>query len=100
MWRVDSEVGGSAKDHRKNLTSDHAPVVEPSRVPTKVGRHHIFRLMLVHSNVWKDLWLADYATALIQENWGRSLTKFTGTLPGGIQLNGQYILEEARSDLA
>lgn len=52
------------------------------------------------SDVWKDRWLQNYATAKIQEAWGRNLTKFTGmNLPGGVQFNGEKILDDAREDI-
>lgn len=50
-----------------------------------------------YSDVWKDRWLGEYATALIQEMWGRNLTKFVGMqLPGGLTFNGEYILQDAK----
>lgn len=55
----------------------------------------------IWTDVWSDRWLQNYVTALIQENWGRNLTKFTGmTLPGGVQFNGERILEDAKADIA
>ena len=52
------------------------------------------------SDVWKDRWLQNYATAKIQEAWGRNLTKFTGmNLPGNVQFNGEKILDDAREDI-
>lgn len=54
----------------------------------------------VYQDVWKDRWLQNYATAKIQESWGRNLTKFTGmSLPGGVQFNGEKILDDAREDI-
>jgi hypothetical protein len=39
--------------------------------------------MVVDPNVftssWDDRWLQKYATALIKQQWGSNLTKFTGT---------------------
>lgn len=47
-------------------------------------------------DIWKDRWLQNYATAKIQEAWGRNLTKFVGmTLPGNVQFNGEKILDDA-----
>lgn len=54
----------------------------------------------VYTDVWSDRWLQEYTTAKIQENWGRNLTKFTGmSLPGGVQFNGERILDDARNDI-
>jgi hypothetical protein len=52
-----------------------------------------------YTDVWADRWLQNYCTVLIAENWGRNLTKFSGmTLPGGIQFNGEKILDDARAE--
>ncbi len=48
-----------------------------------------------YTDVYGDRWLAEYATALIQIQWGRNLTKFVGMqLPGGVQFNGYPILSQ------
>jgi hypothetical protein len=53
-----------------------------------------------YPEIWKDRWLARYATALIKKQWGSNLTKFTGmVLPGGIQFNGMAILSDAESEI-
>ena len=52
-----------------------------------------------NQNFWNDVWLKNYTVALIQEQWGRNLTKFVNVqLPGGVTSNGQKILEDARAD--
>ena len=39
-------------------------------------------------------------TALIKRQWGQNLIKFKGTkLPGGIELNGREIYDDAIKDL-
>jgi len=54
----------------------------------------------VWTDVWKDRWLLDYATALIKLQWGNNMKKFQGTmLPGGVQLNGQQIYDEAAAEI-
>lgn len=52
------------------------------------------------TDVWGDRWLQNYCSAKIAENWGRNLTKFTGmSLPGGVQFNGERILDDARREI-
>ena len=47
-------------------------------------------------DIWSDRWLQNYTTALIKEQWGSNLTKFTGmNLPGGVQFNGEKIYNDA-----
>ena len=53
-----------------------------------------------YSDVYNDLFLKQYVTALFKEQWGMNLSKFEGIqMPGGVTLNGRAILDEARVDL-
>jgi hypothetical protein len=53
-----------------------------------------------YTDVWKDRWLQNYATAKIKYQWGSNLTKFNGmTLPGNVQFNGEQILSDAREEI-
>jgi hypothetical protein len=52
------------------------------------------------SRVYNDSFLKRYLTALIKRQWGQNLIKFKGTkLPGGIELNGREIYDDALRDL-
>lgn len=54
----------------------------------------------VHTDMWKDRWLQNYATAKIKYQWGSNLTKFEGMqLPGNIQFNGERILSDALDEI-
>ena len=51
-------------------------------------------------DLWSDRWLQNYATALIKRQFGENLKKFSGvSLPGGIQLDGQTIWQEANEEI-
>ena len=53
-----------------------------------------------YPQVYNDMFLKKYATALIKQQWGSNLKKFTGvTLPGGISLDGQTIFSEATEEI-
>ena len=53
-----------------------------------------------YTRVWNDSFLKPYATALIKRQWGQNLLKFQGVkLPGGIELNGRQIYDDAEKDL-
>ena len=53
-----------------------------------------------HTDVFNDIFLKRYVTALFKKQWGANLSKFNGvTMLGGVQLNGQQIYSEALSDL-
>jgi len=54
----------------------------------------------VHTSVYNDMFMKDYTTALIKQQWGQNLSKFDGMqLPGGVQIDGRRILEEANVEL-
>ena len=48
-----------------------------------------------YTDVYNDRWLQRYVTCLFKIQWGSNLTKFTGMqLPGGVQFNGEQILQQ------
>ena len=50
------------------------------------------------TDVYNDIWLKRYVSALIQRQWGANLIKFQGTqLPGGITMNGEFIYNEGKA---
>ena len=52
------------------------------------------------TQVYNDVFLKQYLTALIKRQWGQNLSKFKGVkLPGGIEMNGAEILQQAESEL-
>lgn len=54
----------------------------------------------VYTDAWGDRWLQEYATAKIKYQWGTNLTKFIGlSLPGGVQFNGEKILNDAKDEI-
>ena len=52
------------------------------------------------SGVFNDSFLKRYLTQLIKRQWGQNLIKFRGVkLPGGIELNGREIYEDAEREI-
>ena len=52
------------------------------------------------SGVYNDSFLKKYLTALIKKQWGQNLIKFKGVkLPGGIELNGREMYDDAEREL-
>lgn len=52
------------------------------------------------TSIYNDMWLKEYTTALIKQQWGQNLIKFEGMqLPGGVQLNGRQIFDDAKEEL-
>jgi len=53
-----------------------------------------------YTRVWNDSFLKKYTTALLKRQWGQNLLKFQGVkLPGGVELNGRQIYDDAEKDL-
>ena len=53
-----------------------------------------------HTAVWNDMWLKEYTTALIKQQWGANLIKFEGMqLPGGVMLNGRQLFDDATQEI-
>jgi hypothetical protein len=51
-------------------------------------------------DIYNDMFLKRYATALIKRNWGQNLSKFENMqLPGGVTINAQRILEESNAEI-
>jgi hypothetical protein len=52
------------------------------------------------TEVYNDSFLKIYLTSLIKRQWGQNLIKFRGVkLPGGIELNGRELYEDAEKEL-
>ena len=52
------------------------------------------------TDVYNDLFLKKYVTALFKKQWGANLAKFGGVqMVGGVTLNGQEIYSQALSDI-
>jgi hypothetical protein len=51
--------------------------------------------------VYNDMFMKDYTTALIKEQWGMNMSKFEGMqLPGGVTISGRQIMDEAKEELS
>jgi len=53
-----------------------------------------------YTNIYNDSFLKQYLTSLIKRQWGQNLIKFRGVkLPGGIELNGRELYDDAEKEL-
>ena len=53
-----------------------------------------------HTDVFNDIFLKRYVTALFKKQWGANLSKFDGVaMIGGVTLNGRQIYSEALQDI-
>jgi len=54
----------------------------------------------VYTDVYNDIYLKRYVTALFKKQWGANLSKFNGVaMIGGVSLNGQQLYSEALTDI-
>ena len=54
----------------------------------------------VFTDVFNDMYLKRYATALIKRQWGANLSKFNGvSMLGGVTMNGETIYSQAQEEL-
>ena len=52
------------------------------------------------TDIYNDIYLKRYVTALVKRQWGANLSKFNGvTMVGGVTLNGGQIMQEAQQDI-
>ena len=53
-----------------------------------------------YSDVYNDMFLKRYVTALIKRQWGANMSKFEGMqLPGGVTMNGLEIYNQANEEI-
>ena len=53
-----------------------------------------------YTDIYNDIYLKRYTTALIKRQWGANLSKFEGVqMLGGVTLNGAKLFEEANADI-
>ena len=53
-----------------------------------------------YTDIYNDIFLKKYTTALIKRQWGANLIKFDGIqLPGGVTMNGRQIWDDANAEI-
>jgi hypothetical protein len=54
----------------------------------------------VHLSIWNDMFMKDYTTQLIKQQWGVNMSKFEGMqLPGGVTVSGRQLYEDATAEI-
>ena len=52
------------------------------------------------TTIMNDMFMKDFTTALIKQQWGMNMSKFEGMqLPGGVTINGRQILDDANGEI-
>jgi hypothetical protein len=53
-----------------------------------------------HTSIYNDMFIKNYLTASIKQQWGINMSKFEGMqLPGGITINGRQLFDDATQEL-
>ena len=53
-----------------------------------------------YTDIFDDIYLKRYVTALIKRQWGANLSKFNGvTMLGGVTMNGGEIYQQAQEEI-
>ena len=53
-----------------------------------------------YTDIFDDIYLKRYVTALIKRQWGANLSKFNGvTMLGGVTMNGAEIYSQAQEEI-
>lgn len=53
-----------------------------------------------YTSIYNDMWLKEYTTALIKQQWGQNLIKFEGiVMPGGVTFNGRQLYDDATTEI-
>ena len=53
-----------------------------------------------YTDIYDDIYLKRYVTALIKRQWGANLSKFNGvTMLGGVTMNGAEIYSQAQEEI-
>jgi len=54
----------------------------------------------LYEDIYNNMWMKKYVTALIKRQWGENTKKFDGVqLPGGVTVSGQTIWSEADAEI-
>jgi|TARA_B110000908_G_C10261585_1_gene459663 hypothetical protein len=106
---VDMKLTGSPQIiylRRENVLFIEGDLKAGTRGDLKAGDYIMIDLFLAQrddgsaSTFYDDIFLKEFATALIKRQWGENLSKFDGvTLPGGVTINGQRMIEEANTEV-
>jgi len=93
------QVQFSRKEHRLYIFGDFADndIKEDDYIIAEV-----YKILdpTATTSIFNDMWLKEYTTALIKQQWGQNLIKFEGMqLPGGVVINGRQLYDDAVSEI-
>ena len=93
----DKQIRFNRRQNRLYLDTDYSSVKEDDYLIIEC-----YRVLDPNDypKVYNDRFIKKYFTALLKKQWGQNLIKFQGvTLPGGVELNGRQIYEDALGEI-
>jgi hypothetical protein len=105
MSLLDMKLNGQSEFSRFNrhMNELHLDINWESDV--KIGDYVIVECMRIidpaaYGDVYNDMFLKQYVTALIKQQWGSNLIKFEGMqMPGGVTINARAIYDDANQEI-
>jgi len=105
MSLIDRNVNGMYEQieysRHKNRVNFHTKVLDD----LSVGEYVVFDGYEAidpdtYTDIWNDMFVKKYTTALFKKQWGLNLSKFEGMqLPGGVTFNGRQTLDDANTEI-
>ena len=102
---LDMKLNGNGEFVRFNRHMNELHLDVDWDTDIKAGDYIIVEAMRIvdpstYSDVYNDMFLKQYVTALIKQQWGANLIKFEGMqLPGGVTLNGRQMFDDASEEI-
>lgn len=105
MSMLDLKLNGASEFTRYNRHQNRLYIDADWERDITIGEYFIVEAMQIvapteFSDVYNDMFLKQYATALIKQQWGANLIKFEGMqLPGGVQFSGRQLFDDATQEI-
>ena len=102
---LDMELNGAPQTHYSRKQNRLYIYGDFKDKDVKAGEYIVYEAYKIvsptsHTKIFNDMWLKEYTTALIKQQWGQNLIKFEGMqLPGGVILNGRQIYDDATGEI-
>lgn len=102
---LDMKLNGMVQStwvRKQNRLYIHGDFVDGDVVPGDYIVLEVYKTVnpSTHTAIWNDMFMKDYTTALIKQQWGTNMMKFEGMqLPGGVIFNGRQYYDDATGDL-
>lgn len=99
-----SDIINGEREYEFSYIEKRLTIMAPIKELMNVGEFLLFDTYRAvegaSERMWNHMFLKQYYVALLKRSWGENLKKFGGMqLPGGVELNGKEIYEEAQDEV-